>query len=110
MKKLSLIFAFALCNLIASAQMSKSEVETMMNGVNLKETPDIFLIRTRQHDGTSQGWFEKYEKLDTKTTKITYNERSLLLEGTSYTALIPYDKIKLIFVKKSSFLSIEMMD
>ncbi|HEY1038552.1 MAG TPA: hypothetical protein VGF30_04060 [Bacteroidia bacterium] len=110
MKKLSLIFVFVLVSFITNAQMSKPEVESMMKGINMQETPDIFLIRTRQHDGTSQGWFEKYEKLDTKTTKITYNDKSMLLEGTSYTALIPYDKIKLIFVKKASFLSIELID
>ena len=111
MKKLSLIFAFVLVSLLANAQMTKSEVETMMKGINMQETPDIFLIRTRQHDGSSQqGWFEKYEKLDSKTTKITYNDNSIYLEGSSYTALIPYDKIKIIFAKKASYLSIELID
>ncbi len=110
MKKIAFIFAASFSSLMMNAQMTKSEVETTMKGVNLQETPDIFLIRTREHDGSSQGWFEKFEKLDAKTAKITYNEHSMLLEGNSYTAFIPYDKIKLIFVKKANYLSIEMTD
>ena len=110
MKKKSFIFVLSLFSLAMNAQLSKSEVETTVKSINFQEIQDIFLIRTREHDGTSQGWFEKYEKLDPKSMKITYNEHSLLLEGNSYTALIPYDKIKLIFVKKATYLSIELID
>lgn len=110
MKKLSFIFILSLFSLIMDAQMSKTEVETMMKSADMNTLPDVFLIRTREHDGASQGWFEKFEKLDPKTMKITYSEKSMLIEGNSYASLIPYDKIKLIFYKKANYLSIELID
>jgi hypothetical protein len=100
----------SLFTLVAEAQMSKAEVETMLNGVNIQEVKDVFLIRTREHDGATQGWFEKYEKLDPKSFKITYNDHSMMILGGTYTALIPYDKIKVIFVKKAEYVSIELID
>lgn len=110
MKKLALIFVLSLFSFVMEAQMSKLEVETAIKSVNFQDIKDIFLIRTREHDGASQGWFEKFEKLDPKTIKISYSDNSMLLDGNSYTALIPYDKIKLIFVKKANYLSIELID
>lgn len=110
MKKISFIFILSLFSLFLNAQISKTEVETMIKSADMSSLPDVFLIRTREHDGASQGWFEKFEKLDPKTMKIFYGEKSLILEGNSYSALIPYDKIKLIFYKKGTYLSIELID
>lgn len=110
MKKLLFIFTLSLFSMAASAQMSKAEVESMLSGINMQEVKDVFLIRTREHDGATQGWFEKYEKLDPKSFKITYNDHSLVIMGGTYTTLIPYDKIKVIFVKKTEYVSIELID
>lgn len=110
MKKIAFVFILSLFTLAMDAQMAKTEVETMLKSVNMQELKDVFLIRTREHDGASKGWFEKYEKLDPKTLKITYNEKSMFIEGSSYSAFIPYDKIKLIFQKKLEYLSIELID
>jgi hypothetical protein len=110
MKKI--IFSLLLLSSVSflDAQVSKSEVETVLKLVNLQEIKDIYLIRTRQHDGAIDGWFERFEKLDPKTAKITLNDNSILMEGTSYTAFLPYDKIKLIFQKKGSHLIFELQD
>ena len=110
MKKAVFIFAFSLISFFAEAQLSKSEVEGMLKNVNFNEIKDIFLIRTREHDGSKQGWFEKFEKLDPKTVKVVYNEKSMEMDGKSYLAFIPYDKIKLIFVKRGEHLTIELID
>ncbi|MCD6067088.1 MAG: hypothetical protein K0S33_1914 [Bacteroidetes bacterium] len=110
MKKTAVLLILSLFTLVMEAQTSKLEVQTMLTGLSMKDMQDIFLIRTRKHDGATQGWFEKYEKLDPKTCKITYNDNSMFMEGTSYSTLIPYDKIKLIFVKKNEYISIELID
>ena len=110
MKKYLIAAFFASSLLTINAQVSKSEVENAIKSVNMTELKDIYLIRTRQHDGSNEGWFERFEKLDPKTAKITINDHSVLLEGTSYTAFLPFDKIKLIFHKKSSHLIFEMQD
>lgn len=110
MKKLYFIAAILMACVTMNAQLSKSEVEGLIKGVNFQEIKDVFLIRTREHDGTKEGWLEKAEKLDPKTCKITYNEKSLLIEGSVYTTLVPYDKIKVIFYKKANYLTIELID
>lgn len=108
MRKLILVLCISLFSITMNAQLSKAEVESYMSGVNLSEMTDVFLIRTRMHDGASKGWFEKFEKLDAKTCKITLGANSLFIEGASYSTLLPYDKIKIIFAKKKEFLSIEL--
>lgn len=110
MKNVILIFVFTLISFFAEAQMSKSEVEGVLRSDILNEVKDIFLIRTREHDGSKKGWFEKFERLDPKTVKIVYNEKSMEMDGKSYVAFIPYDKIKLIFVKRGEHLTIELID
>ena len=110
MKKFFIAALFASSLLTIKAQVSKSEVENVIKSVNLTEIKDIYLIRTRQHDGANEGWFERFEKLDPKTAKITINDHSVLLEGSSYSAFLPFDKIKLIFHKKSSHLIFELQD
>ena len=64
MKKISFIFILSLFSLFMSAQISKIEVETIIKSADMSSLPDVFLIRTREHDGASQGWFEKFEKFD----------------------------------------------
>jgi hypothetical protein len=110
MKKLRFIAISIMAAISMQAQLSKSEVETIIKTVNFQEIKDVYLIRTRQHDGTTQGWFERFEEFDPKTIKISYNENSLLLEGSAYTVLIPYDKIKVIFYKKQNYLTFEMLN
>ncbi|MFN5460895.1 MAG: hypothetical protein ACK5AY_13370 [Bacteroidota bacterium] len=110
MKKMFLIAFLTVTSLITNAQVSKSEVESIVKSVNLQELKDIYLIRTRQHDGAVEGWFERFEKLDPKTAKISINDHSLLIEGSSYAAFLPFDKIKLIFHKKQSHLIFELQD
>ncbi len=109
MKKLILSIALLLNTFFLSAQLGKTEVENMIKNVNMNEIKEIYLIRTRQHDG-SQGWYEKFEKLDPKKCKITYNEKSMMLDGDSYSILIPYDKIKVIFTRKAEYFTIELLD
>ena len=101
MKKLSFIAAFVIAAFSLNAQVDKSEVEAMIKTVNFQEIKDVYLIRTREHDG-AQGWYEKFEEFDPKTIKFTYNEKSLTMEGTNYSEILPYDKIKLVFYKKGS--------
>jgi hypothetical protein len=110
MKKTVLTLVISIVSFFAQAQLSKSEVEKMLTSVNFQEIKDIFLIRTREHDGSKQGWFEKFEKLDPKSVKIVYGENSMEMDGKSYVAFIPYDKIKLIFMKRSEHLTIELID
>jgi len=110
MKKIFLTVLVSLFSMYAQAQLSKSEVEKTINSVNFQELKDVFLIRTREHDGSKQGWFEKFEKLDPKTVKIIFNENSMEMDGKSYVAFIPYDKIKLIFMKRGEHLTIELID
>jgi len=109
MKKLFIVLAFLSAAFSSKAQMTKSEAESMIKGVNLAEIKDIYLIRTRARDG-AQGWSEKSEQFDPKTCKWEFGERSVKVEGTSYAVLIPYDKIKVIFLKKGSYLTIELID
>ena len=109
MKKLYFLAVLLTAAVSLNAQMTKAEVEAMMKTVNFQEIKDVYLIRTREHDG-AQGWYEKFEEFDPKTVKWTYNEKSFLIEGTSYTVLIPYDKLKLIFYKKANYLTIELID
>jgi hypothetical protein len=109
MKKICLFVALMMASLLAEAQLAKAEVESLIKGINLAEIKDIYLIRTRARDG-EQGWSEKSEDLDPKTVKWEFGERSLKAEGSSYLVLIPYDKIKLIFLKKGSYLTIELID
>ena len=103
------LFLFSSMTLL-DAQVSKSEVQTVTKAVNLQDIKDIYLIRTRQHDGAVEGWFERFEKLDPKTAKITLNDHSVIIDGSSYTAFMPYDKIKFIFHKKGSHLIFELQD
>jgi hypothetical protein len=110
MKNSIFIFVFILVSFFAEAQMSKTEVEGILRSDILNDVKDIFLIRTREHDGSKKGWFEKFERLDPKTVKIVYNEKSMEMDGKSYVAFIPYDKIKLIFVKRGEHLTIELID
>jgi len=110
MKKIFLTVLVSLFSMYAQAQLSKSEVEKTINSVNFQELKDVFLIRTREHDGSKQGWFEKFEKLDPKSVKIIFNENSMEMDGKSYVAFIPYDKIKLIFMKRGEHLTIELID
>jgi len=110
MKKIFLTVLVSLFSMYAQAQLSKPEVEKTINSVNFQELKDVFLIRTREHDGSKQGWFEKFEKLDPKTVKIIFNENSMEMDGKSYVAFIPYDKIKLIFMKRGEHLTIELID
>jgi hypothetical protein len=110
MKKIIVTIVITLFSFYAQAQLSKAEVEKTINSVNFQELKDVFLIRTREHDGSKQGWFEKFEKLDPKSVKIVFNEHSMELDGKSYIAFIPYDKIKLIFMKRSEHLTIELID
>jgi hypothetical protein len=110
MKKIIVTIVITLLSFYAQAQLSKAEVEKTINSVNFQELKDVFLIRTREHDGSKQGWFEKFEKLDPKSVKIVFNENSMELDGKSYIAFIPYDKIKLIFMKRSEHLTIELID
>jgi hypothetical protein len=110
MKKIIVTIVITLFSFYAQAQLSKAEVEKTINSVNFQELKDVFLIRTREHDGSKQGWFEKFEKLDPKSVKIVFNENSMELDGKSYIAFIPYDKIKLIFMKRSEHLTIELID
>jgi hypothetical protein len=109
MPRLLLIAAFLLSTLFSFAQLKKAEAEKMINSINMSDVAEIYLIRTRHPDGT-QGWFEKFEKLDSKSCKVTFNEGSMLLEGNAYQVLLPYDKIKLIFFNKHNYLTIEMTD
>lgn len=110
MKKIFLTVLVSLFSMYAQAQLSKPEVEKTINSVNFQELKDVFLIRTREHDGSKQGWFEKFEKLDPKSVKIIFNENSMEMDGKSYVAFIPYDKIKLIFMKRGEHLTIELID
>ena len=110
MKKIFVTIVITLFSFYAQAQLTKTEVEKTINSVNFQELKDVFLIRTREHDGSKQGWFEKFEKLDPKSIKIVFNENSLEMDGKSYVAFIPYDKIKLIFMKRSEHLTIELID
>lgn len=91
------------------AQMSKGEVESMLKGVNMQEIQNIYLIRSRVNTD-APGWFEKSEAFDPKTCKWEFAEKTLRAEGSSYAVLIPYDKIKLIFLKKATYLTIELAD
>lgn len=110
MKKIILASLIILGSFSLSAQVSKSEVEGILKSVNLQEIKDIYLIRTRQHDGANEGWFERFEKLDPKSAKITLNDHSVFIEGSSYSAFLPFDKIKLIFHKKNNYLIFELQD
>jgi hypothetical protein len=109
MKKIYLFIILAFSSITLDAQLSKAEVEAMMKTVNFQDIKDVYLIRTRERDG-AQGWFEKFEEFDPKTCKITYNEKSMIMEGSSYEVMVPYDKIKIIFYKKANYLTIEMID
>lgn len=109
MKKFRFIAAFIIAALSMDAQLDKKEVESMLTSVNFQEIKDVYLIRTREHDG-AQGWYEKFEQFDPKTIKFTYSDKSVKLEGTTYAIMLPYDKIKLIFYKKGSYLTFEMID
>jgi hypothetical protein len=110
MKKVLFIFSLFLFSTFTHAQLSKSEAEGMLKSDIINDVKDIFLIRTREHDGTKKGWFEKFERLDPKSIKIIFNEKSMEMDGKSYIAFIPYDKIKLIFVKRNEHLTIELID
>jgi len=109
MKKLFLLLVFFSSIFSSKAQMTKAEVESMIKGVNVAELKDIYLIRSRARDGAA-GWSEKSEEFDPKTCKWEFGERSVKAEGASYAVLIPYDKIKVIFLKKGSYLTIELID
>lgn len=109
MKKFFVLLVLLSTTFATQAQMTKAEVETMIKGVNVSELKDIYLIRSRARDG-AEGWSEKSEDLDPKTIKWEFGERSLKAEGGSYSVLIPYDKIKVIFLKKGSYLTIELVD
>ncbi len=109
MKKTAIIFFLFLSFFSMKAQLSKAEVEDAIKSVNLKELKDVYVVRTRQHDG-SAGWFERFEKLDVKTLDIVFNEHSMTLKGSTYLALLPYEKIKIIFIKNGLHLTIEMQD
>ncbi|MGZ3862692.1 MAG: hypothetical protein ACXVPN_15040 [Bacteroidia bacterium] len=109
MKKLLFIAALLTAGFNSKAQMSKAEVEGMIKGINLAELKDIYLIRTRAKNG-ADGWSEKSEEFDPKTIKWEFGEKSVKAEGSSYMVLIPYDKIKVIFLKKTSYLTIELVD
>src|ERR1700757_5200811 len=99
MKKIHVVLVLLMATFSIKAQMSKTEVETMIKGVNFQEIKDVYLIRTRASNG-AEGWSEKSEEFDPKTCKWEFNEKSLKVEGGSYSVLIPYDKIKIIFLKK----------
>jgi hypothetical protein len=109
MKKIVLISCLFLSFFSVKAQLSKAEVEEAIKSVNFQELKDVYVVRTRQHDG-SAGWFERFEKLDVKTLQIIYNEHSMVIKGSTYMALMPYEKIKIIFVKNGAHLTIEMQD
>jgi hypothetical protein len=109
MKKILFIAALFTATFNIKAQMSKAEVEGMIKGINFAEIKDIYLIRTRAKNG-AEGWSEKSEEFDPKTVKWEFYERSFRAEGASYAVLIPYDKIKIIFLKKASYLTIELLD
>ena len=109
MKKIHFIIILLMATFSIKAHMSKAEVETMIKGVNFTELKDIYLIRTRASNG-AVGWSEKSEEFDPKTCKWEFGEKSMKVEGASYAALIPYDKIKVIFLKKAAYLTIELMD
>lgn len=109
MRKWIIALGLLLTASFSFAQLKKAEVEKMINGINLADVAEIYLIRTRHPDGT-QGWFEKFEKLDAKSCKVTFNEGSMTLEGNAYMVLLPYEKIKLIFFNKHNYLTIEMTD
>lgn len=109
MKKLSVIIFLFLSAFSANAQLSKAEVEDAIKSVNFQELKDVYIVRTRQHDGTA-GWFERFEKLEVKTLQIIYSEHSMTIKGSTYLALLPYEKIKIIFVKNGMHLTIEMQD
>lgn len=109
MKKLLFFTALLTASFNIKAQMAKSEVEGMIKGINFAEIKDIYLIRTRAKNG-ADGWSEKSEEFDPKTIKWEFGERSMKAEGASYAVLIPYDKIKVIFLKKASYLTIELLD
>ena len=109
MKRLLVLTALFASTFSVKAQMSKGEVETMIKSVNFSEIKDIYLIRTRAKNG-AEGWSEKSEEFDPKTVKWEFGERSMKAEGASYAVLIPYDKIKVIFLKKATYLTIELLD
>jgi len=110
MKKLLLSIAVFLTTFSVKAQMTKAEVETMIKSVNFQEIKDVYLIRTRAKNAGTEGWSEKSEEFDPKTIKWEFGEKSVKAEGASYTVLIPYDKIKIIFLKKGMYLTIELVD
>lgn len=109
MKKILFIATLFTASFSVKAQMTKVEVETMVKGINLQEIKDIYLIRTRAKNG-AEGWSENSEVFDSKSCKWEFGERSFKLDGAMYSVLIPYDKIKLIFLKKTTYLTIELVD
>lgn len=109
MKKLLFVAAILTAGFNVKAQMAKSDVEGMIKGINVAELKDIYLIRTRVKNG-AEGWSENSEEFDPKTIKWEFGEKALRAEGGSYAVLIPYDKIKVIFLKKGNYLTIELAD
>ncbi len=109
MKKFLFFIALISATFSIKAQLSKAEVETMIKGINFTEIKDIYLIRSREKNG-AEGWSEKSEEFDPKTCKWEFGEKSLKLDGATYSVLIPYDKIKVIFLKKTAYLTIELVD
>jgi hypothetical protein len=109
MKKIYTLALLLISMISANAQMSKSDVEGLMKSIKFEEIKDVYLIRSRQQVST-EGWYEKCEEFNPKTCIFSFSEKSLKIEGGTYTVLTPYDKIKIIFYKKNSYLTIELVD
>ena len=107
MKKLmSVLMLLGVCNL-GFSQMTKSDVEAVLAGVDVPSKETIFVVFNKTYSGGT--WVEKYDKLGSKTIKFIPQEGSLLLKGSSYSYLLPYSSIKFIDVE-ATYIKVEMLN
>jgi hypothetical protein len=106
MKKLfSVILLLGICH-FGSAQMTKSDVESILSGANVSSKEKIYVIFNRVYSGGQ--WVEKFDKFSAATAVITPKDGALKIKGNSYSYLFPYSSIKYITIE-STFMKIELL-
>ena len=86
------------------SQITKAIMEATVEKADVKNLSENIRVRY-----TSNSEFS-LETCSAATVEFTFDETSFTMEGNSYYTVIPYDKIKRIYLRKGEYLYIELID
>lgn len=109
MKKLVLTGIIACAAFFSNAQMSKAEVELVLISMQNMKTVTVKVVKSEELD-QSNSWKQSINTYMTSADKVVCMDQSLLVKNNTSTALIPYEKIRLVNLDNYGKLEIYLLD